>query len=65
MNLTRPTNSRNLRQDRRTASLVDLALNFSASHGDAAVARALSEFKVPVHVALRVLNRFPERRRRH
>lgn len=61
----RTMSSVNLRQDRRTAALVDLALNLSTSHGDAAVARALSEFKVPVHVALRVLNRFSERRRRH
>lgn len=57
-------NGKNLRRDRRTAALVDLALNLRGSHGDAAVARALAELKVPVHVGLRVLNRLSAHRRR-
>lgn len=50
------------RPDRKTALMVDLALKLQASHGDAAAARALAELKVPLPVALRVLNRMNENR---
>lgn len=52
------------RRDHRMALLIDLSLNFRASHGHAAAARALAEFQVPIHIALRVLTRPGGRRRR-
>lgn len=51
------------RPDRKTALMVDIALNLQASHGDAAAARALAEFQVPLPIALRVLNRMSVNRR--
>lgn len=53
----------NSRRDRKTALMVDLSLNVQASHGDAAAARALAEFQVPLPIALRVLSRMNMSRR--
>jgi hypothetical protein len=50
------------RTDRRTAMMIDAALNARAAHSAASVARALFEAGVPIEIAVRVLTRPKDRR---
>jgi hypothetical protein len=50
------------RTDRKTALLIDAAINAAASHGCINAARELIEQGVPFDVAMRVLTRPTDRR---